>query len=188
MQISFKNGQRVWWRDTDGDNSGNRTITFGTHGRSQDTRDSSDEDITVGSSHKIIVTDDAGKNSEVYVCDLEPVYEGTFHRLWMRQRELRRDMEIAILHYLRQNGGRISLSDDDRNNCDFPVTTALCGRDGYDLVEITDAHVAPGSSTIYADGRVSGFMERGYRTSSDNFSDVLCFIQHVIFSNTSNPQ
>ncbi len=179
MKTPFKNGQRVWWKDPAGDNSGCRTISCDV----QNIRSGTDTEN--GHELKMVVTDDSGTKSEVYAHELEPLCETTYEELLERERGLRHDMELCILQLLRQNRGRMSLTvpkqnDDEWEEFEFPVTTALYGRHSTDNVDITSIYVEPNHSDIYADGMVAGCPEKGYRLYPEQYSDALWFIVHVL--------
>ena len=178
MKTPFKKGQRVWWKDPAGKNSGYRTISCDVH-RLQETEAATKHEL------KMVVIDDPGTKSEVYAHELEPLCETTYEELLERERGLRHDMELCILQLLRANGGRMSLTvpkqnDDEWEEFDFPVTTALYGRHSTDNVDITSIYAEPNHSAIYADGMVAGCPEKGYRLFPEQYMDALWFIRCVL--------
>ena len=176
MKIPFENGQRVWWKDPVGDNSGYRTICCDVQNIRCGTEKENGHEV------KIIVANDAGRKTEVFVHELEPVCKLPYEVLVRREKDTRHDMELYILQRLRQNDGRISLkvpkqNDDEWEEFEFPVTTALYGRHSTDNVDITSIYTEPDHSAIYADGQVHGSLEKGYRLYPEQYSDALWFIQ-----------
>ncbi len=185
MKIPFRNGQRVWWKDPAGKDSGYRTITCDVQQRLCDAIKESGEEAVREDGFMIRVVDEVSTQSEVFTHELEPVCEHTYDSLVRREKELRHDMELHILKCLRQHGGRVSLklptNDDDLEDFEFPVTTALYGRHSNDNVDITDVYVERNHSTIYADGQVDGIVQRGYQLHPEQYSDALWFIVSVLY-------
>jgi hypothetical protein len=185
MKTLLKNGQRVWWKDPAGENSGYRTITCDVQQHLCDAIKASGEEAVRKDGFMIQVVDEEGAESDVLTNELEPVSEHPYDELVRREKELRHDMELHILQCLRQNDGRVSLkipeNDDDCEGFEFPVTTALYGRHSNDNVDITDVYVERNQSTIYADGLVNGVIQRGYQLHPEQYSDALWFIVSVLY-------
>lgn len=187
--ILFQKDQRVWWNDPEKQTSSYYTIISDVQQDIEQLQAQGGDERTIYSDLIIRLKNEQGSEIEALLGELEYAYEGTYLELVTRENELHQDMQSCILHHIRHNGGRISLTlpktNEEREHFEFPVTSTLYGKHGTYNVDITDIYIHPGYSTIYADGQIEGKTECGYTIYPDHYSDVLCFISSVLNLNES---
>lgn len=80
-----------------------------------------------------------------------------YYRLKFKEESLIGKIKALIISAIQENGGRISFrkKDDNDEEDDYPITTALYGRKGICSIPITDVYLDNGR-LIHADGMDDG--------------------------------
>lgn len=99
--------------------------------------------------------------------------------------EIEKEIKEFIIETLRQHG-KVSLnlppdSDEETDDNCYPVTSTLYGKHDNPQIKITDIYLDE-HDNIYADGRDDnlGTKETGFYIYSEQYSDILYFLGHVI--------